>query len=216
VKNRGIALLMGLVLLAAVSLLALMAANGMVLQRHMAANFGDKARALAGATRATAAARDWLYSRATSEREHGCVSGCYLPAGIYHPGELPRNPEFESDHWWQSHAVAVGSHPESGAPLTPEGIESNPPRWLMEELLFAPPEPVGGEPAETGVAYYRILARGQGSRPGSVVVSESIVARPWGGDAEPLPYPNRGSPTAFCRQFDGALDCGTKAWRQRR
>jgi Tfp pilus assembly protein PilX len=215
-KNRGIALLMGLLLLAAVSLLALMAANGMVLQRRMAANFSDEARALAEATRATVAARDWLYSRGSSEREYGCVSGCYLPTAIYHPGDLPRNPEFESDHWWQSHAVAVGSHPESGAPLGSEGIESDPPRWLIEELLFAPPEPTSGEAADTGVAYYRILARGQGNRPGSVAVTESIIARPWGGDATPLPYPHQGSPVAFCRQFDRAVDCGTQAWRQRR
>lgn len=215
-KARGIALLMGLVLLAAVSLLALMAANGMVLQQHMAANFGDKARALARATRATAAARDWLYSRSNSEREHGCVSGCYLPAGIHRPGQLPRNPEFESDHWWQSNAVAAGNDPGSGEPLVPESIEPSPPTWLMEELFFVRTEPSGTEPPGTGVGYYRIIARGQGSRPGSAVVSESIVARPWGSELEPLPYPNQGSPTAFCRQFDRAIDCGTQAWRQRR
>lgn len=215
-KDRGIALLMGLVLLAAVSLLALMAANGMVLQRHMAANFSERASALAGATRATAAARDWLYSRGHSERETGCLSGCFLPAGIHPPGQLPRNPEFESDHWWQFHAVAAGTHPESGEPLAAEAIRPNPPRWLMEELHFAPPEQTGSEPANAGVAYYRIFARAQGNRPGSVVVTESIVARPWGGESVPQPYPREGSPAAFCRQFGPAFDCGTQAWRQRR
>lgn len=215
-KERGIALLMGLVLLAAVSLLALMAANGMVLQRHMAANFGDKTRALAGATRATEAAKHWLYSRGNSERERDCVSGCYLPAGIHSPGKLPRNPEFESEDWWQYHAMAAGRHPGSGEPLDPDGNESSPPTWLMEELSYTPTETTGSEPPDTGVGYYRILARGQGARPGSVVVSETIVARPWGGEFDPLSYPNQGSPVAFCRQFDPAIDCGTQAWRQRR
>jgi Tfp pilus assembly protein PilX len=49
VKEKGVALIAGLVLLAAISLLALMAASGMVLQKHMATNFQQDAQALENA-----------------------------------------------------------------------------------------------------------------------------------------------------------------------
>lgn len=214
-KSRGIALLMGLVLLAAVSLLAVMAANGMLLQRRMSANFGAGSRALARATRSLEAARAWLNSRADFEREAGCIHACTLPVAIYSPGQLPRNPEFESADWWQTHGIASGHHPETGEPLTAGQPEATPPRWIIEELRYEPAA-AGATATPAGVGYYRILARATGGSPGSLAVTESIIARPWGGDVEPTPYPADGPVTAFCRQFDPAIPCGTMAWRLRR
>jgi len=215
VKSRGIALLMGLVLLAAVSLLAVMAANGMLLQRRMSANFGDGSRALARATRGIEAARSWLNSRAEFEREAGCIDPCILPVAIYGPGQLPRNPEFESAGWWQTHGVATGHHPETGEPLTAGEPEATPPRWIIEELRYEP-APAAANATLAGVGYYRILARATGGSPGSLAVTESIIARPWGEDVEPAPFPADGPVTAFCRQFDPVVPCGTLAWRKRR
>lgn len=214
-KARGIALLMGLVLLAAVSLLAVMAANGMLLQRRMSANFGANGSALAQATRAVEAARAWLDSRADFEREAGCINDCLLPAAIYGFGQLPRHPEFESAAWWQTHAFATGHHPESGEPLIAGIAETRPPRWLIEELRY---EPATATTAATvgGVGYYRILARGSGGSPGSLAVTESIIARPWDGQFEPAPFPADVPVGVFCSQFDPAIPCGTLAWRQRR
>jgi len=214
-RPRGIALLMGLVLLAAVSLLAVMAANGTLLQRRMSANFGASSRALAQATRGTQAARAWLNSRADFEREADCTDACTLPFAIYSPGQLPRNPEFESVDWWQNHSIASGYHPETGEWLAAGEPEGRPPRWIIEELRY---EPAAATAATTltGIGYYRILARATGGSPGSLAVTESIVARPWGGDFEPMPFPADGPVTQFCRQFDPAVPCGTLAWRMRR
>jgi Tfp pilus assembly protein PilX len=214
-KCRGIALLMGLVLLAAISLLALMAANGMLLQRRMSANFGAGGRALAQATRGTEAARAWLNSRADFERESGCIERCILPFAIHDSGQLPRNPEFESSGWWQIHGVAAGLHPETGEPLTPGDTETGPPWWIIEELRYesAPATPEG---VLAGIGYYRVLARGSGGSLGGLGVTESIIARPWGDGVEPGLFPSDGQAGAFCRQFDPAIPCGTLAWRQRR
>lgn len=215
-KIRGIALLMGLVLLAAISLMALMTANSMQLQRRMSANFGANNRALSSAMRAATAARAWLNSRPDIERESGCLTNCLLPHAIRSPGELPPHPEFESSAWWRLNAVAADSHPETGMPLDQDGMDGNAPRWVVEELHYAP---LAGESAGSsvaGVGYYRILARSSGNNPGSLAVTESIVARPWDGDYEPLPYPPNVPPANFCRQFDPAVTCGMQAWRQRR
>jgi Tfp pilus assembly protein PilX len=216
VRVRGIALLMGLVLLAAISLVALLAANGTVLQQRMAANFGISAKTLGHATRATAAARDWLYSRPDFEREIGCASDCLLPAAIHNVGRLPRNPEFESAAWWRSNAIAAGSHPETGEWLATDFAEADPPRWLIEEIHYRSLADSSIEAAVAGVGYYRILAWSSGNSPGSLAVTESIVARPWDGEIEPLSYPSDLPSGTFCRQFDPALACGVQAWRRRR
>jgi len=215
VNARGIALLMGLVLLAAISLLAVMAANGMLLQRRMSANFGAGSRALAQATRGLEAGRAWLNSRADFEREPGCIDDCTLPIAIYGSGQLPRNPEFESLAWWQTYGIASGFHPESGEPLTPGEPEARPSRWIIEELRYEP-GPATAAGTFAGIGYYRILARGSDGSPGSLAVTESIIARPWGGEFEPAPFPADGPVAEFCRQFEPEVPCGTLAWRLRR
>jgi Tfp pilus assembly protein PilX len=45
-NQRGIALLTGLVLLASISLLALMAASGMIMQKQLSTNFRQDIKAL--------------------------------------------------------------------------------------------------------------------------------------------------------------------------
>ena len=88
-NERGAALLLGLILLSAVSLIAVVAASGSILQRQMASNFADSARALESADRAEAFASAWLYSRPAIEREAGCISECILPAAVVPPGPHP-------------------------------------------------------------------------------------------------------------------------------
>jgi len=213
-RPRGIALLMGLVLLAAISLIALMATNGMVLQRRMSANFAERTRALGDAAQAEAAARAWLDSRSDMDREAGCLADCMLPAAIHSLGELPRNPEFKTAAWWQSNGVPAGTNPETGEPLDADVIGDGSPVWMIEEISYeALPAPVA-EPSIAGVGYYRIYARGGSG--GSVAVTEAIIAHPWDGAFEPLPYPSSEPAGFFCRQFASEMPCGMQAWRRRR
>ena len=86
----------------------------------------------------------------------------------------------------------------------------------MEEIRYEPVEAEAPELTVAGVGYYRIFARGSGKRPGSVAVSETILARPWDGEYDPAPYPATDPPGEFCGQFDEPVDCGTLAWRQRK
>lgn len=212
----GFALVLGLLLLAALSLLAVMAANGMVLQRRMAANFEDRERALANAGLATAAALAWLYSRADFEREAGCTDGCLLPPAVHDGGTLPERPEFESASWWRTNAVAAGSHPETGEPAGHLPSSGGSALWLLEEIHFQPLDPPPAGPDAAAAGFYRVLGRGSGRQAGSVAVSEAIVARPWQGDYRPADYPPPPGAESFCRQFDPSVPCGTLAWRQRK
>ena len=215
-NQAGVALLTGLMLLASISLLALFTASSTIMQRQQASNFGEHSRAVENAAIAESQARAWLYSRPDNERQLGCLSSCVLPVGIRNPGELPAHPEFESAAWWRINALEAGRHPETGEILASLAGGSEPARWIIEEIHYETLDAVTGAPAIDGVAYYRILSRGTGKHPGSVAVTEAIVARPWEGDFHAASFPEEGSGTPFCNQFPGQYPCGTMAWRQRR
>ena len=219
-KEKGVALIVGLVLLAAISLLALMAASGMILQKHMASNFQQDMQALENAGIATVYASTWLFSRANHEREASCVSNCVLPVAISNPGEVPAYPEYEDAAWWRENGVAAGFDPiTTGMLMAYDGYGAEPPHWITEELHY---EPLAGglEDGTEGIAYYRVLARGTGNAAAKVAVTESIFARPWGGDYQLPEFLPGIDPVEFCRQFSGIthpqFKCGRLAWRQRR
>jgi Tfp pilus assembly protein PilX len=208
---KGMALLTGLVFLAAVSLVAITAAGGMTLQRHQAANFTDRAQALSRADLAEASARAWLFSRSAIERQPDCISSCLLPEGI-RPA-ISGDPALEGAAWWRANGTAAGRHPVTGESTGYAGTGTADALWLMEELHF---EAVS-DPQSTsyaGIGWYRIFARGTGTQPGSLVITETIVARPWGGEIAAGSFPPTGPMSTFCRQFDENTACGTEAWRQ--
>lgn len=215
-KSQGVALLAGLILLAAVSLLALSAASGAVLQRNMAINFQENLTALQNASVAESFALSWLNSREVVDRQSGCQSNCLLPAGILNPGTLPANPEFESVQWWRSNAFIAGYNAETNEQLDTSDQGAEPARWIIEEIHYLATGDAGSETGAEGLAYYRILSRGTGRNARSVAVTEQIAARPWDGDFKAGAYPPDEPDRSFCGQFAGRYDCGRLSWRQRR
>ena len=215
-RSQGVALVTGLVILAAISLLAITAAGGMSLQRHQAANFQDRMRARSAADTAQWAALAWLYSRPDSDRQIDCDTACFLPEAIHPAGALPAQPEFLSARWWNDHATPSDRHPVSGdAPGFRTTIGPGA-AWIMQELHFEALDPTGNERNAGGVGYYRVLSRGAGRQAKTVAVTEAIVARPWHGAHEPAAYPPERPLRTFCAQFDSAPPCGVLSWRELR
>ncbi len=220
-KQRGVALIAGLALLAALSLLALVASSGMILQRHMSSNYQENNLALENSAIATSFAVAWLFSRENHEREESCISDCILPAAIHGTGEIPDQAEYQGSSWWQSNGIAAGVHPETGASTGGNsGSGAISPLWILEELHFEVAENVPNGAGFEGIGYYRILSRGTGTQAGKVAVTETIVARPWGGDYQLDNFPPGQEYSEFCYQFDDKAEedygCGQQAWRQRR
>lgn len=213
---RGMALLTGLILLAAISLLAITAAGSMTLQKHQAANFADKIQAVANARAAESYAMAWLFSRADSKRQDDCTTGCLLPAGIYRHQDISDNPEFENMAWWHNMAVPAGGNPALGETTAYVATGSMEALWVMEELHFETASEAEHEAGYAGVGYYRIFSRGSGISPASIAITERIVARPWGDEIKAIAFPPAGPLYKFCNQFTEALACGSLAWRQRR
>lgn len=213
---RGMALVTGLLLMAAVSVLAVAAAGSMTLQRHQAANFADRAWAAAGSDLAVSWAMAWLYSRADTERQPGCVTGCLLPFAIRDDSEIPDNPEFESLAWWVSNGTPAGRHPVTGVYVGFAASAEPGALWMVEELHYEAAAETEGQSGHDGVGWYRIFSRGAGRHPGSVVVTEAIVARPWGSGIEPAAFPPDQPLASFCNRVGEEVPCGTRSWRRRK
>ena len=206
-------MLAGLVLLAAVSLLAVFSASGVVLQRNMAANFRENSLAMENAHKASSFARAWLISRPVSDRDASCLTGCILPIGVRNAGELSDRPEFEGAGWWRDNGYSAGYNPETASTVEDPTLSGRSAYWLIEEIHFDP----GAEQAENrATGFYRVFSRGEGRNANSVVVLETIVARPWEGEISPGHFPPTGPERSFCGQFDPQQSCGVLAWRRRR
>jgi Tfp pilus assembly protein PilX len=212
--HHGAALVLGLVLIASMSLLAVASSSGAALQSRMAANWQERTAAWVSASLADAEARRWLASRPAVDRGPDCSPGVMQPFAIHARESLPVDVAFQAESWWNSQAIQANRHPELGTQLVPAGDLPGSVYWLIEEVHC--------EPAVTMetplVAWYRILAWAGGRLPGSVVVTESIVARPWGEEIAAMPYPSSSGSSGFsvfCAPVQSA-PCGRKAWRQLR
>ena len=209
----GMALVTGLLMLTAVSLLAVTAAGSMTLQQHQATNFADKLQAASRAQTAGLWARAWLYSRADHERDSTCLAACTLPPAIHSAGALDDTPELRGEGWWQTHGVPAGREPATGEAIGFVSTQQGEAYWLIEEIHY---EMADASSGAGGVGYYRVLSRGRGTTPGSVAVSEALIARPWGPAITAAAFPPGGPVDAFCNAAPPALDCGTLAWRRLR
>lgn len=212
-NHRGIALITGLVLLAAVSLLAVLAASGTLLQRNMAANFKEGSIALENAAVAASFARAWLNSQPASAREADCIEKCVLPIGIRDNGELPDNPEFEGAGWWRENGYPAGYNPATASTLGDADLATRSAYWLIEEVYF---QKALEQQSLANTGYYRILSRGEGRKSNHVAVVEIITAKPWDANSSPTGFPPAGPGHDYCRQFSQQQPCGVLSWRRRR
>ena len=217
--QQGIALLAGVILLTAISLLALVATNSMILQRHMAGNFSEGQRARQAAAFATLHAKRLVFGIAHGTRFTACLQDCFPDPWahiIRQPSYFPIFPEYETTSWWQSEALEAGPD-TAGADEYSWDFAGETPRFLIEEVFFddqASALSQANAPTLDGIGYYRILGRAVGRGTAQVAVSEAIVARPWlSSNASVTADPNG---TDYCALFSPWYDCGLLAWRQRR
>ena len=138
--QKGVALLAGLLLLSALSLLAVTAATGMVQQQRMSGNYEDKQFSHQASILALAKGEQFLYLLEPHHRDSECNDDCYLPPldNIIHQlSEQNLYPELETNSWWNSRAWEAGLDPVTG--LAAGDIwqfNSRAPRFFIEELHF--------------------------------------------------------------------------------
>jgi len=207
------ALLLGLLLMAALSLLALAASSDSVLQARMAENLQHSERSAISANSALAWAEDWLLALEGDVRPPPCSAPCPPGAVIQAVNSYPLTPESSTPEWWEAHGHPDGHDPVSGEQLAQKsGAQGAPGRWIVEEVWYeGAPGDASGRPA---ISYYRVIARGAGSG-AYAAVTESIIARPWGDAAWADAFPAGIGEPRFCNRQAPETPCGRLAWRQR-
>jgi hypothetical protein len=210
-RQNGSSLLLGLLLLALLSLLVTNAVSENRWQQRVATHELGEARAESAARSAVVWAEDWLMSLPGDIRPDLCTGDCTVTP-IHAPGSLPGAPERLDERWWLEHAYPQGTDPltkaqssATGDPRTPAG------RWIVSEVHFAPAGTLGiGVP---DVGFYRVVARAARAPAGTPIVIETIVARPWGDVnwTDPLPP----TESSFCHVGGMSAPCGRMTWRRR-
>ena len=216
------ALLLGLVMLTAISLLALVATSSMILQQRMAGNFSDSQSARQAAAWAVAQGEAYLFGVGQDQRAGGCTARCFLPPAngvIRQPEDLPPFPEQQDLGWWTSWARSAvevtGVTSTNETPVGHWSFGAEAPRYLISETHFrlageiAPPTEA---PAIDGIAYYKILGIGFGRNASLQAVDEAIVARPWLGGNASGSEPESGQD--YCAAYRAWYHCGRMSWRQ--
>ena len=208
----GAALLICLFLLVALSLLGLAAASDWQVQDRINGNL-QRAGQDQDITRLSSLwAQSWLLGLPGEEAPEPCADECPQGSVIRPQGWLAVAPEFQDLAWWQANAQAAGEDPASGVSHSLPGMPGNAQaHWLIEQIHMQSGVLADDPDAELG--WYRILARGSAGPPGQFLVSETIVARPWG-DADwrnPFPY-TIGDPR-FCLQLGAQMPCGRQSWQ---
>jgi len=220
--QSGMVLILGLALLAGLSLLGIMAGNSMLQQKQMAANHADSELARLSAMTAIGSGEGFLLALPAAARRENCPSDCFadpVRSVLHTPDMLPAQPEYLPDDWWSGwgltgHSAAAITSRDAMAGTAWSLPGRYPPQFVLQEIKFvAIPEMSVPEdaPRISGIGYYRILGRGTGIAPNSSHVVEAIFARPWQMQADESP-----SAGIDCKAFRPWYDCGRMAYRERR
>lgn len=210
-SQRGATLLLGMLLLALLSISVTSAFSDNQWQLRLAKNQTAEQRAERAAYSALEWAEDWLMSLPGDSRPAICSAACNAGEVILAAGRIPAAPEQRSETWWLDNGHPDGFEPVDGILLATRQIPGSPAgRWLIEEVHVTPNDPAAGTPE---ISYFRILARAPRMPRGTPVVFETVVARPWGAEHWHDELPGDG--VEFCRQPGVPDHCGRLAWQRR-
>lgn len=209
-RQRGAALLLGLLLLSLLALLAGHAWSDNQWHLRAASQETSRLRAEAAARSALSWAERWLLTRPGTVAPPACDGAC-RGAPVRAPGRVPDRPQRLGETWWLDQAFADGFDPDAGVLVASRGLTDTPlGRWIIEEAH------VRAEGGGRTTTYYRVVARAARAPRGAAVVIESILARPWGDPAwSDAPGAGPEVPArSFCRDSATPSHCGRLSWRR--
>lgn len=209
-KQTGMALLLCLVFLMALTLIGLSASSDTILQNKLAGNLQETERAKQSALLTLSWAEQWLLSLDGAPPEQ-CTAPCN-GLNLHAMGSLPVQPESEDYSWWLSHGHEAGINPITGdriATISSDSVDL--PLWIIEVIKTTPAMAEGNPDLQV---WYRILARGSGRTNGAVSVIESTLVRSWP-TVEDTESPGPGTAIS-CFSLGLPAKCGRYAWRELR
>jgi Tfp pilus assembly protein PilX len=208
--QTGMALLLCLIFLMALTLIGLSASSDTILQNKLAGNLQESERAKQSALLTLSWAEQWLLALDGDPPEI-CTAPCdglYLHAA----GDLSPHPESENFSWWMDQGHEAGINPLTGdriATISSDSIHT--PVWIIEVVRTIPPTADANPDLQV---WYRILARGSGRTDSAVSVIESSVVRSWPAVTDTGPPETETPPSCF--RLELPVKCGRYAWRELR
>ncbi|MED5388441.1 MAG: PilX N-terminal domain-containing pilus assembly protein [Pseudomonadota bacterium] len=169
-KQRGAALLMGLVLLLIMTLLGISAMRGTTLQERMAGALHEQNLALQSAESALRAGEKALRTSVTLN---------FSKPGWYDSNETDKTPD------WENKATTLGETGDGVVKYSPDGdAKENSPQYYVVRIPVVQSDStqgtsmaLGDGTVNTEYDMYRVVARGFGNNTRSVVVLESTFRR---------------------------------------
>lgn len=213
-RQRGVALVIGLVFLLITTLMALTAMSGVVMQERMAGNLRNASIAQAGAESAVRAGENWL--REFLSRGDQLLGDCQARDGVFRRDQTVRNASNvqtcmkissvealrSATNWSETPGAGVRQYPTTllgGDYSDPDGAGmARRPQYVIENLgpLRPPNTGQGGEWDAAGsyagggdAMVYRITGRSTGSTENVIRVAETFFVGYVGGGTTPTPPP---------------------------
>lgn len=176
VRQKGVVLVIGLMLLVVLAILAISYSHSALLQERLAGNFKDLSVAFQASEAGVRWPSSWLQSLegSTLGRPFPCRSSCDSTAQVVEIGQLPTDPT-PKDEFWES-ARSYGTDPgndESLGQTLP--VVTTQPKFVIEQQFFRRDD-LAGDP-QKGVAFYRATSLGTGLRKNSDAVVRTVLAK---------------------------------------
>ncbi|RPH41255.1 MAG: hypothetical protein EHM87_20150 [Burkholderiales bacterium] len=175
--QRGVVMIVSLVMLVTVTVIALFSAQGALLGERMAGNERDRIIALQSAEAALRDAEDALPVLVGATPDCETVFSANCANGLCTTGAaVPESPVWKGQ---EQRAIVYGAHTGKEALAFNGKTAPRQPRflveWMVRDVQVNGVRPVDGE---TRRGLFRVYAWGYGLRPGTQVLLESLISHP--------------------------------------
>jgi type IV pilus assembly protein PilX len=168
--QRGMILIVSMILLLVMTILALTVAQTSRMQERMAGNYRDSDLSFQAAEAGLRSAEEFLWDQAGQPITCGAPPCDVYQADTFDDTDL----RVQDEAWWNEHGREYG---DAGTHEV-EGVQEDP-RYVVEELGFTPFSLTVGKGVPAGRTFYRNSARAYGGTKSAQSVVESTFTRPY-------------------------------------
>ncbi|MDZ4731560.1 MAG: PilX N-terminal domain-containing pilus assembly protein [Xanthomonadales bacterium] len=175
-QQQGAVLLVGLMVLVVLALLGVAYSQVSVIQGRLAGNFKDLSIAFQSSESSSRWGMSWLQSLGGEvlSRPFTCNADCDETTPVREVGYYSAHPSPKNSYW--SDAGVYGIRPSDGEDmLYSVAMVQEQPKYVMEQQFFMRDD-LAGDP-QKGVAFYRVTAKGMGTRTNSDAIVSAVIAK---------------------------------------
>lgn len=169
-RQRGMILIVSMILLLVMTILALTVGQTSRMQERMTGNFRDSDLSFQAAEAGLRGAEQFLWSQLSQPVTCGAAPCNVYQADTFDDTDL----RVQDETWWLENGREYGVADAHDV----TGVEEDP-RYVIEELGFTPFSLTVGKGVPAGRTFYRNSARGYGGTKSAQAVVESTFTRPY-------------------------------------